>query len=162
MNRRLAQFRVDMSARGGQAVPIAAQQGLAMQARLIIVALLLVAAAPAAAKGARWIATSTTSMAITGNITVTADSITFGNGKTIRIKPVSADRPEVFTIDPPSNPVLLQRNRLCGDQPPTFITLYREDGSLTVSVFDGPDMPQSPTSTVQLQPGICATYHYER
>jgi hypothetical protein len=68
----------------------------------------------------------------------------------------------VFTIDPPSNPVLLQGNRLCGDQPPTFLTLYRDGGSLALSVFDGPDMPPSPTDGLDTPPGLCATYHYEQ
>jgi hypothetical protein len=132
--------------------------------RLLPIALsfLLLSLSPAFAKAARWTATSSTAMAITGDIAVAADSITFGNGASIGIKQAAPDRPDVFIIDPPSNPVLLQGNGLCGDQPPTFLTLYRDGGSLALSVFDGPDMPPSPAGALDTPPGLCATYHYEQ
>jgi hypothetical protein len=133
-----------------------------MRALAIVPMVLLALTTPALAKAARWTATSSTSMAITGDIAVSADRIIFGNGASIGIKQAAPDRPEVFTIDPPSNPVLLQGNRLCGDQPPTFLTLYRDGGSLALSVFDGPDMPPSPASALDTPPGLCATYHYEQ
>lgn len=120
---------------------------------------LLLSGAPTQA-AVHWTATSTTSMAITGDIAVSADGIRFANGAAIRIKPAAPDQPEVFRIDPPANPVLLNGNRLCGEQPPSFVALYRDGGSLYV--FDGPDMPRSPRGLVDLQPGMCASYHYER
>jgi hypothetical protein len=111
--------------------------------------------------GSRWIATSSTSMAITGNIVVTENSIRFGNGNVVGLNPTGV--PEVFTLLPPgTNPVLLQGNRLCGEQPPTYVTLYREGRSLALSVYDGPDMPGTPTQLTSMQPGMCASYFYER
>jgi hypothetical protein len=59
---------------------------------------LSLSAAQAHAKAARWTATSTTSMAITGDIAVTANSIRFGNGAVVGLKPPGA--PDVFTLDP--------------------------------------------------------------
>jgi hypothetical protein len=132
------------------------------RAALAAVLFLSVSNPALAKKAARWTATSTTSIAITGNIAVSADSIKFGNGKSIHIEPVGPDRPEVFRVDPPANPLLLNGNRLCGDEPPTFVSLFRDGGSLTLYVFEGAEAPSSPFGLVGVQPGMCASYHYER
>lgn len=133
-----------------------------MIAVVLAVGGLLVFVSPAHAKAVRWTATSSTSIAITGDIAVSADRIRFASGKSIRIKPVSADRPEVFRVDPPANPVLQHGNRLCGEPPPTYVALYRDGRSLTLYVFDKPGIPRSPTSLVDFQSGMCASYPYER
>ena len=85
---------------------------------------LLACLSPAQAKSYKWPAASTTAYAITGDIRVSAESITFANGARIRIRPVSVEKPQVFTLVPRSaNPTLLNGNKLCGDTPPTFIVL---------------------------------------
>ena len=118
------------------------------------------ASAPALAKGVRWTATSTASIAITGNITLTANSIRFGNGAVVGLKPTGT--PDMFTLDPPgANPVLLHKNLLCGPTPPTYVTLFMAGGSLGFVVYDGPDRPDTPNSLTGLQHGLCAAYFYE-
>ena len=133
-------------------------------ASAVLVGLLaaLLCASRADARAYKWTATSTTAYAITGDIRVSADSITFANGKRIRIRPVSADKPQVFTLVPRSaNPTLLNGNKLCGDTPPTFIALMRDGGALYMKVFDGPDVPQGRADPFP-EPGTCATYNFER
>ena len=100
-------------------------------------------------------------MAITGNIAVTGNSIRFGNGAVVGLKPTGTT--DVFTLDPPgANPVLLHKNLLCGAEPPTYVSVYRDGGSLALMVFNGPDMPRTPTSLTDMQPALCASYFYER
>jgi hypothetical protein len=119
-----------------------------------------------------WTATSTASIAITGNISVQTGRIVFGNGAEIRMIPAAADRPDVYRVDPPANPVLASGNRLCGENPPTFIVLGRSDGakslaqsfSLFLKVFHGPDMPAASTAEGMVGggPGLCAILNFER
>ncbi len=116
-------------------------------ASAVLVGLLavLLCASRADARSYKWAAASTTAYAITGDIRVSADSITFANGKRIRIRPVSADKPQVFTLVPRSaNPTLLNGNKLCGDTPPTFVALVRDGNELYMKVFDGPEVPARP------------------
>ncbi|ODR98988.1 hypothetical protein AUC68_07485 [Methyloceanibacter methanicus] len=107
------------------------------------------------AKGYRWTATSTTSMAITGNIVVSANRIQFGNGAAVGLN--STGVRGVFTLHPPGvNPVLLHGNRLCGDEPPTYLTIEQAGRSLALYVYNGSIMPGSPGAD------MCASYRYER
>jgi hypothetical protein len=111
----------------------------------------------------KWTATSRTSMAITGSITISGNRINLENGQSILLRPVAPEsgKPGIYTIDPPGNPTLLHGNKLCGDKPPTYILIYQEGHSLYLHVFDGPDIPRR-LSGLTLQKGICATYNYEK
>jgi len=80
--------------------------------------------------------------------------ITFGNRVSIVLK--SAGRPNVYTIDPPSNPVLLNRNLPRGPQRPTYVVLINQ---LSLNAFDGPN---TPTDASNLEPGLCANHNYKR
>lgn len=137
-----------------------------MRVRLFtVVAGLLLAlsfGAPAAhARSYDWVAASHTAMAITGNIKVSAHSITFGNGVRIHIVPVSAEKPQVFRLKPFVNPTLLNGNKLCGKTPPTFIVLNRVGDMLYMKVSDTPGIPEGRPDPLP-EPGTCATYNFER
>ncbi len=122
----------------------------------------LIGLSPAQARSYKWPAASTTAYAITGDIRVSANSITFANGARIHIRPVSRDKPQVFTLVPRSaNPTLLNGNKLCGDTPPTFIVLARDGNELYMKVFDGPDVPPGRADPFP-ESGTCATYNFER
>ncbi|MFD0986047.1 hypothetical protein [Methyloligella solikamskensis] len=122
------------------------------------------AAAPAQA-AEEWEAVSTTAMSITGDITVEDEKITFKNGESLGLRPVGDDEPGVFVVTPEANPTLLNGNKLCGNQPPTFLVFGRpkadgDDETLYLKVFDTNDVP--PASDEMDQPGICASYTYMR
>ncbi len=108
-----------------------------------------------------WSPTSTTAIAITGEISIDGNRLTFGNGVSISLKPVGADRPGVYVIDPPQNPVLMNGNRLCGEEMPTFLVLARAGNSLYFKAFDSPEAPVASADPLP-QSGTCATYNFER
>lgn len=77
-----------------------------------------------------------------------------------------------YRVDPPRDPVLLNGNRLCGDNPPTFVVLARGDGSdsladsnsLHLKVFNGTQAPALSATKGMSRggPGFCALLNYER
>jgi tellurite resistance protein len=106
-------------------------------------------------------ATSRTASAVTGDIVVAAGRITFANGASIGLRPAEADRPGVFAIDPPANPVLFHGTRLCGEDAPRYVVLAQSNpNTLYLKVFDGPNVPAPSTSALP-QPGMCASYNFE-
>lgn len=125
---------------------------------------LTLASAPASA-AETWEAVSTTAMSITGDITVEEEKITFDNGESLGLRPVGDDEPGVFVVTPEANPTLLNGNKLCGNEPPTFLVFGRpkaegSDETLYLKVFDTNDVPEA--SDEMDQPGICASYTYMR
>lgn len=42
------------------------------------------------------------------------------------------------------------------------MNLYRDGGSLALMVFDGQDRQRTRTSPRDMQPGLCASYYYDR
>ena len=117
----------------------------------------------------RWVATSTNSIAITGDITLSGDTLTFGNGVELpllkvserngRWAPVGGNLPgTIYKLSPPSDPALLNSNTLCGmKEPVTFIVLSAPyEGGLALSVFTGIKPPQG------FGVNTCAAYFYER
>ncbi len=119
----------------------------------------LIAFSPTEAGSYKWYAASHTASAITGDISVSADSITFANGKRIHIVPVGPDKPHVFALRPRANPTLLNGNKLCGGTPPDFIVLIHNGDDLYLKVFDGPQVPQGRADPLP-EPGTCATYNF--
>jgi hypothetical protein len=92
----------------------------------------------AAAAGEHWEAVSTTAMAITGDVTVSPDRITFANDKSFPLAPAGtvpqfgAPTDQVsatlYKVTAPDDPLLLHGNRLCGGrapQPVTFIAIRK-------------------------------------
>jgi hypothetical protein len=136
--------------------------------------LLAVSCAWAAAAGEHWEAVSTTAMAITGDVTLSPDRITFANGKFLALAPAGTapgfdwsgkKTATLYRVTAPADPVLLQGARLCGGhgpQPVTFIAVWKPDlvGSDVdprgMAAFSGSARPG-----VAGGPGFCGTYNYE-
>lgn len=131
---------------------------------------ILCTAAPASAELAgHWTATSTASIAITGNITVADDALTFGNGTTLRLIPAGTEpgrwtplgdmtEGRIFRLQTPSDPALLNGSTLCGmPEPVTYIALTEHaPQSLGMTVFTSSARP------VGFGDDSCASYFYER
>ena len=107
-----------------------------------------------------WKADSDTATAVTGDIAIGTDRIVFANGKSIRLVPLEGRR-GVFKVDPPANPVLMNGNRLCGEQDVTYIVLaLGSNDALFMKVFEGPDAPEEAVADPEPQEGTCATYSF--
>lgn len=117
----------------------------------------------------RWVATSTASIAITGDIALNGDVLTFANGTKLplvkvsqhngRLSPVGGNKPgAIYQLSPPSDPALLNGNTLCGMKyPVTYIVLSKPyGGGLALSVFTSAEPPQA------FGDHNCAAYFYER
>jgi hypothetical protein len=64
----------------------------------------------------------------------------------------------IFAVTRMSNPLLLNGQTLCGDQPPTWIVVVPQPPlGLELDVFTGVERPTSPAS-----PGLCNTFAYVR
>lgn len=118
----------------------------------ILVCLLLLPAA-AQAQTQKWAATSKTAMAITGDITVGPNTITFGNGKSIKIKPLSSG---VSKLTPAADPELLEGNTLCG-RPVTYVMLIPSNNGLELQAYWGAKQPVAPNGE-----GMCASFFYSK
>jgi hypothetical protein len=112
-----------------------------------------------------WTATSRTAMAITGDVRFTPARIVFQNGRAIRIAPIPRPRgfpaaaTQLYRVAPPSDPVLLNGNRLCGARRVTYVLVSRARspaGDVELSVYDGARPPANEGE------GLCATYFYQR
>lgn len=135
-----------------------ATRSISISACLLIAASLLLAH-PADAACAKWTATSRTATAITGDITTCPGTLSFGNGTKLKLQFVgnkkgswafgSADSAMIYRVTPPSDPLLLNGNTLCGE-PVHFIALSPTgDGRLGMTVFGA-----------QLS-DFCAVYFYD-
>jgi len=144
------------------------RQAVIFSIALLLSATHLASPAEASAQG-RWIATSTASLAITGDITLKGNTLTFGNGSKLaltslgeqvgRWSPTGGTGPgTVYKLIPPSDPVLLHGNRLCGmPEPVTHLVIaHSSQRSLSLTVFVGKDAPQG------FGDQSCAVYFYER
>jgi glycine/D-amino acid oxidase-like deaminating enzyme len=87
-----------------------------------------------------WKASSNTATVVTGDITLETDRVVFANGESIRLVPFEGRR-GVFKVDPPANPMLMNGNRLCSDDVTCLVLAQREEDSLFMKVFDGPEAP---------------------
>jgi hypothetical protein len=134
-------------------------------AALAILASML-AATPAYAE--KYGAISNTAMSITGDIDFVPGIITFQNGAKIHLVDVmmgqegnwqlgGAPLPgDIFKLDPPADPKLLNGNRLCGS-PVTYAVMYfLSPSDLNLNLYTGATAP-SGTDSDQL----CATFSYE-
>jgi hypothetical protein len=130
---------------------------------LLAVVLLVSASAASFAQDDVWKASSNTATAVTGDIKLGTDRIVFANGESIKLVPVEGRR-GVFKVDPPANPVLVNGNRLCGEEDVTYVVLAlgSNDDSLFMKVFEGPDVPQEAVADPNPQEGTCAIYNFSR
>jgi hypothetical protein len=136
-----------------------------VRASLLILAGFLVVT-PAGADPATWIAVSNTAMAITGDIVLDDYSIRFANGRNLDIEPFDTEvvanwtgfgdptPGNIFKVDPPTDPKLLNGNTLCGEKVTYIVTTLPHDGELTLNVYSSKQPPKSVD-------GICASYSYE-
>jgi len=137
--------------------------------KAVIAAALILGTALPAASAERWTATSTTAIAITGDIEIAGDTLIFGNGARLPLTPLG-DRQgrwspvgkvtsgKVYKLTPPSDPTLLNSNQLCGmPEPVTYIVLAQSSPrSLSLTAFTGANPPQG------FGDNSCAAYFYER
>ena len=129
---------------------------------LLAAAFLVSGSAASYAQDDVWKASSTTATAVTGDITLGTDRIVFANGESIRLVPVEGRR-GVFKVDPPANPVLMNGNRLCGEEDVRYVVLAQgSNDSLFMKVFEGPDVPLEAVADPNPQQGTCATYSFSR
>ena len=131
-------------------------EDLRIPAVALSLALLGLPALAAAQDKTQWTATSTTAMAITGDIVVSDNAVTFGDGKEIAIEPIGGG--PAYKLSEPDDPVLLNGNRLCGSGKPVGYVIFvrPSENSLSMSVFDGDKAPQGDNDSP------CAVYNYER
>ncbi|MEW5421391.1 hypothetical protein [Amorphus sp. 3PC139-8] len=135
---------------------------------LLVAAMVCGLAQPAmAATSGKWGALSNTATSITGDIDVSANAVTFANGKSLKIEAVGSKKGawsgtgdpvegEIFKLVPPSDPVLLNGNQFCGlpDHPATYIVLAPDtDDGMSMVVFTTDSAPTPESSP-------CAIYNY--
>lgn len=110
-------------------------------------------------------AISNTGMAVTGDISLDDFEIGFADGTTLAFDELVADTMEVggvatpasvYSLAEPSDPVLLNGNRLCGEGPVTYLAswLGSDENLVIVAVFTTQDVPRSDAD-------MCASYTYE-
>ncbi|GLS28295.1 hypothetical protein SAMN04488498_115136 [Mesorhizobium albiziae] len=130
---------------------------------LLVAALLASGSVASHAQDDVWKANSNTATAVTGDIAIGTDRIVFANGAILRLVPVEG-RPGVFKVEPPANPLLMNGNRLCGEQDVTYVVLAlaSNDDALFMKVFEGVAVPAEAVADANPQEGTCATYSFSR
>lgn len=117
-----------------------------------------------------WHAMSRTAISITGDITVSANQITFQNGAFLSIRAVGEDAENnitLYKVISTSNPKLLNGNYICGKTPVNYLsfkkvgTKPKPDLSMTVYYAESLQLQDlvSPDQTAAAA-NICATYNY--
>jgi hypothetical protein len=108
-----------------------------------------------------YIAYSRSAEAITGDISMDDDGISFSNGKKLVFGALVADsflvdgkmeNGSVFEVAEPSDPVLLNGNRLCGEGRVTYVATWGSQDTI-LAVFTTQDVPASSDE-------MCASYTY--
>ncbi|MBB3965333.1 hypothetical protein [Rhizobium metallidurans] len=109
-------------------------------------------------------AVSNTAMSITGDIAMDDFSITFETGDELSFSNLVADNfvvdgervpASVYRVADPSDPELLNGNRLCGSGPVTYVANWSAgEGLSVIAVFTGSRAPKS-------SDGMCASYTFE-
>jgi hypothetical protein len=136
---------------------------------LLLSTLLTLSLVTVASAADRLPAYSNTAMSITGDVTLGADRITFGNGKSVAVRKVASGREgqwdpdasgkakaDVYELVKPEDPKLLSGNRLCGSGPVRYLAFFKTDDKLTeMVVFQPKADPFGPDSD-----RVCATYIY--
>lgn len=109
-------------------------------------------------------AASNTAMSVTGDISMDDFSITFETGDALSFSNLVADHfvvdgeqvpASVYRVADPSDPELLNGNRLCGSGPVTYVANWSAgDGLSAIAVFTGRHAPKSSDE-------MCASYTFE-
>jgi len=116
---------------------------------------------------AAWRAQNAAAISITGPVIVERKSLEVGKARvSLRLdSSVAAFKPgqdkfpaHIYAVTRMSNPLLLNGQTLCGDQPPTWIVVVPQPPlGLELDVFTGAERPASTSS-----PGLCNTLTYVR
>jgi hypothetical protein len=135
----------------------------------LIVALSATTASATAATGTeRWSATSSTAMAITGDISLSPTRLVMAGGRVLSLTvdsdtkrfttPTGNQAARLLRVTRPANPTLLNGNTLCG-APVRWIAVYRSNHGrdLNLAAFSGAARP-----TGEAGPGLCGTFLYSR
>jgi hypothetical protein len=141
----------------------------------LLVCTLAISLPAAAGPTERWTATSTNALSITGNVSFSAERITFFNGRSLALSsPVQvasfmvSDKPveaTLYRVVKPRAVKLKNGNYLCGsaEKPKvTFIAVWKpaalpgEMAARTMQAFSSKEQPVSAQA-----PGRCGIYHYE-
>jgi hypothetical protein len=114
-----------------------------------------------------WRPSNTAATSITGPIIVQPNRLHAGNtdfplhldSSVAAFKPGQGTIPaRIYAVTNPTNPGLLNGNKLCGDAPPTWIVVVPQPPmGLEVDAFNSTGKPESPES-----PGLCNTFSYIR
>jgi hypothetical protein len=125
------------------------------------------AAAQVASAPDAWSPSSTSSVSFTGPITLsptglTAQGVAFPLRLNARVAAFHSDdgpRPaRIFAVTRPTNPPLLNGNRLCGAGPAKWlVAVDRAPGQLELIAAIGPAPPRREES-----PGVCGIFYYDR
>jgi hypothetical protein len=127
------------------------------------------------AEGEHWIATSTSAISITGDVTVRPDRIVFSTGASLAIRRVRSTaftddlgvtaRATVYRVANPADPVLLHRNRICGEMtalPIRYVVMWnskpdspRAGEGRAFAAYSGRTEPRADTERA------CAVFRYE-
>jgi len=123
--------------------------------RAITATAVMTACALPAASAEGWTATSSTAIAVTGDLEIAGDTLIFGNGLRLPLTPIGERQGrwnpvgkvtsgKVYKLTPPSDPALLNGNTLCGmPEPVTYVVLAQSSPrSLGLTVFTGAQPPQ--------------------
>jgi hypothetical protein len=114
---------------------------------------------------------SNTALSITGDLTLGADRITFGNGKSVAVKKIASAKEgkwdpiasgkakaDVYELVKPQDPRLPRGNQLCGSGPVRYVAFFRTDDKLTEMVVFNPKADPFGNDPDR----VCATYTYGR
>jgi len=136
---------------------------------LIPTALLVLSLTTAASAAEKLPAYGKTALSITGDVMLSAEKITFGNGKSVAVKKIASGREgkwdpiasgtakaDVYELTKPEDPKLLRGNRLCGSGPVRYVAFFRTDDKLTEMVVFQPKADPFGSDPDR----ICATYTY--
>lgn len=119
-----------------------------------------------------WKAFSTTAMAITGDIVMSPDSITFANGDSLKLQIVdsaASTGQTLYKVLGRRNPTLLNGNHLCGTQAVNYlltepIQMFANQRDLQLSVYLYPDVLRLKDLPLKDQSdpmrSLCAIYTY--
>ena len=131
--------------------------------------LLALSLATAASAAEKLPATSNTAMSITGDVTLGANRITFGNGKSVAVRKIATAKDghwdpiasgkakaDVYELTKPEDPKLLLGNRLCGSGPVRYVAFFKTDDKLTEMVVFEPRADPFGSGPDR----VCATYTY--
>jgi hypothetical protein len=136
---------------------------------LLVSTLLALSLVTAASAATRLSATSNTAMSITGDVTLAAGRITFGNGKSVAVRKIASGKEgqwdavasgtakaDVYELAKPQDPKLLRGNRLCGSGPVRYLAFFKTGDGLTEMVVFQPRADPFGSGPDR----VCATYTY--